>query len=237
MLFNICNIFQCFLTVNKVNERELLQNCVDDIQKNYFKPTDYMIYLNFEHKLENLKFRSNPVIIQTSVNKILTSFRLMRADVYLMEIPSKNTSFVFKRLAKNLEWNPKAKFVIIVENIEEMLFPTLRTLHVLDVIVLLLNSETEIQIYTYFPYDYEREIGDGEVLIDTFVKTSFRNRINLFPNKLPSLLHNFTVRMGYIIYPPYVMDLCSSNRPLCGVELEVIETVSNLTIVYNNLNL
>ncbi|XP_049870292.1 uncharacterized protein LOC126369770 [Pectinophora gossypiella] len=139
----------------------------------------------------------------------------------------------FNYLRKEAEWNPSARFVIIIDNIEdktlEKVFEELLDLHVYNVIVI--NGTNQADIYTYNPFEnfacgrhFDRIISYGQCATTEIS--------NYFPNKLVTGLRNCTLNIAVPHIPPltFHLDKCDlKHKDKCiGTEEYSLKLLSEL---------
>lgn len=221
-----------------VEDFDYLKSCIGVIQRNYFDPNDSIIYLSLCKKSEEFLINSDPIIIQTNYLKQLISYRLAKSSGYIITGTNEQEIVdAVKYLVRSLQWNPRAKFVIILEeetNLKKM-FRILKHYHVYNVIVMFRNGvNSKYTILTYFPYNYLVPEDDRSkaVVINSCVQGKLKKNINLFPNKLPKSWINTTVRLLLFKYPPYVIQNDTrncDNLARCGIEINALTLVSIIT--------
>lgn len=194
------------------------------------KPQDTTVVLNKAESFKELKLNLRPIIIHNNYSKELRFVKLMKTDAYIITLPIEISDELFKSLTLQSQWNPRAKFIIVIhEENTKNLISILRKFYIFNVVILKVLSEEEIAVYTYFPYNKSTfENGRSEVLLSKCISGVLENYVNLFPEKLPQTWKDTVVKVALIKYPPYVLlDNCQ-NVDLCGIEVDVLKLVSHV---------
>jgi hypothetical protein len=149
----------------------------------------------------------------------------------------KDISNQIQKLSNTWDWNPRARFAILVagihkqENSTEQLaadiFADLWLRRVLNVVVMVptlnvLSNVTgtvpALQLYTWFPYHPPGRCADvrDAFLLDRWVvdskgKGKFQYNIPLFPNKVPMDFHGCPMRVSVFEFEPSVMKATSAS--------------------------
>jgi hypothetical protein len=155
---------------------------------------------------------------------IISQYRRYEAAV-------KDISNQIKKLSNTWDWNPRAKFAILVAGIHEQenateqlaadIFADLWLRRVMNAVVMVpvlsvRNNATgtapALQLYTWFPYHPPGRCADvrDAHLLDRWVVDSkgngkFQYNIPLFPNKVPLDFHGCPTRVSVFEFEPSVM--------------------------------
>jgi hypothetical protein len=169
------------------------------------------------------------------------------------------------KLNKRASWNFRARFIFVVEipvnvplqqlsiKIFEGLWKYYSIMNVLliisvkylktndaienTVISLKSASETELLLYSWFPYTSQTHCDKvhSPVLIDRWTsKGEFALKANLFPDKVPKTFQGCKSNVYSYLYPPAVLEM--SPGEYTGFEMNYIKVIFqklNLTPVYN----
>lgn len=165
---------------------------LDRVLKTTVLPSENLLYLsnyqdnNIVVTSSHLKFIYSTNGYQNS-NNIILNINLMvnKIDVYILNLKqSEDLGILFVNLTKMRSWNPRAKFIIILEQYNNELlnelFKILSNYYIYNVIV-----ASNDELFTYFPYKYEnlnKPCLDYEKILTS----------EYFPNKIPKLWRNTT---------------------------------------------
>ncbi|KAJ9598399.1 hypothetical protein L9F63_010921 [Diploptera punctata] len=165
----------------------------------------------------------------------------------------------FKVLVKDKAWNPRAKFVILIENkyeeneqesLAQTIFSELWKHFVVNVIVMIQSSEIydlnfTLNIFTWFPYHPPGRCADiyEPVLLDTCNSEGdnvyFSKNATLFPLKLAKELHGCKLRVSTFELGPMTFDRIvredGTIQFLEGVEVHLLKVLGkylNITVFY-----
>ncbi|XP_031353684.1 uncharacterized protein LOC116178355 [Photinus pyralis] len=196
-----------------------LQRCTTEIQRRYGKSDENVVYISFNDRYRNLQLQG-PVIIQNGLLD-LVYFQWIRAQFYVIEIPRGDFERVFNFLVLTKSWNPRAKFVVFIQDdVLEHLVAILRKYFVYNIVFVLERSEGEIVIMTYHPFNDNNET---QILAECR-NGHFGDDRDLFPDKLPKTWENFPVRLILFAYPPFVIVEKGQNY---GMEVEIFKMVKS----------
>lgn len=186
-----------------------IPECLNNILKNYFKSDTliYLINLNF-----NLEF---PVVYQSSLKPKLRLFEYRKPDFYIL---SQENLFQVLDYLDNFEiFNPRAKFLILTDNVQNYrkTFAKLSSYYIFDAI--LINSETELIT--------------SDLVFHNCSENNFQNNLEITEN-------TSTVQSVFFQDYPYIYE--EQNR-FQGIYYEFFKTVSkslktNLQLVENLKN-
>ncbi|KAK4879851.1 hypothetical protein RN001_007997 [Aquatica leii] len=227
-----CSLLLCLITFVLTNinltpniDVNNLESCINEIQTN-FTSNDFLIYINLNEKFRDLKLHQ-PVILQNKLTD-LKYFQTFKATFYVLILTEDNFEDVFTFLIISYSWNPRAKFLVILEKPFENLFVIAQKYYVFNIIMLIPNDDC-IQLITYYTF---KSAATAE--INTCINGRLQNTASLFPNKLPVDFQNTSVRTIYMTYPPYVIK---NNNLMYGMEVNVLkmmQQVLNINIIYEN---
>lgn len=170
-------------------------------------------------------------------------------------------------LYKRMSWNFRARFIFVAEIhvnvplqqltikiLEEMwkYYSIMNILLVISVTHFKVNdtkkgrlishensSQTDILLYTWFPYTSKTRCDKlhSAVLIDRWTsKGEFVLKANLFPDKVPRTFQGCKSNVNSFLYPPAIMEM--SHGEYAGFEINYLTVIFkkiNLTAVYNIL--
>lgn len=124
-------------------------------------------------------------------------------------------------------WNPRAKFIVIVKQIEMLvqIFEIAWDYYILNINALLLVNNT-VDVYTYFPFNNKNCKPN---LMPKMVQFAVdKNDNNMYPYKVPHNLQACKINMLAIIIPPYVMN--PWKDPTCpgvsGIEVTILHVIA-----------
>uniref|UniRef100_A0A2A4IVU0 Putative ionotropic receptor ligand binding domain-containing protein n=1 Tax=Heliothis virescens TaxID=7102 RepID=A0A2A4IVU0_HELVI len=137
----------------------------------------------------------------------------------------------FIRTTKEPSWNPKARFLIIVYDLDgdlELMFNTFLKLHAINVVVV--NATDDAHLYSYNPFD-NYNCGKRYDEIISYGKCSQAHSYDLYPEKLVTRLQNCTFNVLLTQWPPYTIITANSSNnddPLMnGAEPYLIRTIGD----------
>ena len=133
-----------------------------------------------------------------------------------------------KKLRNNWEWNPRAKFVILVTEIRhvnakllaEDIFAELWTSRVVNSVVLISALDTHLATGTantldvYICSPYQPTVQCSQVkdvvlqdrwILDSRNRSHFLHNTSLFPQKIPNDLHGCPFTVSTFLVPPFIM--------------------------------
>lgn len=150
-------------------------------------------------------------------------------------------------------WNPHANFIVVTSTIAKdpntfaaLIVETLWRNRVLNAIIMIPQTEysNAITIHSWFPFS-------GKNCANSFVRETnivnechngiFLDPAALFPNKVPRNMHNCTVKVRAVIWPPFIIQpkLVTDRNDVNftkGIEILILKTIANVanfTIVYS----
>jgi hypothetical protein len=169
-----------------------------------------------------------------------------------------------QELQKAISWNYRARFVVVTSvhinvSIQELAFKILEEMwkyyNVMDVLTVMsvsnltfndtvldsaipvgINSEIDIQLFTWFPYTSPTHCDKltEAVLLDRWNSDGeFILKVNLFLEKVPKTFHKCSTKIISFIYPPAVME--NSEKRYTGLEVKLVDLLFerlNLTAQY-----
>ncbi|KAF5291709.1 hypothetical protein FQR65_LT11402 [Abscondita terminalis] len=180
---------------------------------------DYLVYINLSEEYSDVKFKQ-PVIFQNKLHD-LKYFQLFKATYYVLIAPEENLPEIFAFLTYSSNWNPRAKFLVVLDKPFEHIFQIVQKYYIFN-ILLLIHYNDDIHIITYFPYE-ENKIEKMDICING----KLSNGIDLFPDKLPKVWHNFTVRTVTVYSPPYVLNF-NQDPEVLGMEVNIVSLLQEL---------
>lgn len=214
-VFNIysANCYSFLPTNLGISDRNIaLGTCVSKILNNHvFK----------ELEITFVDMDSDGDLLPAIANKVTFSFlsreprkkMLVYNNNYL--IHAANISILvekFKYLTEEERWNPRARCLIVLDDIEGDLrevFNQLLNYHVLNTLVV--DGSIDMNLFTYEPFEnfgcgkrYDRIVDYGKCLQP--------NVDNLFPYKLGTGLWNCTVNIEAAVWPPFVLQSPENNH-------------------------
>lgn len=143
----------------------------------------------------------------------------------------------FYRLQRDKEWNPMARFYIIIKHIDvpmQLVFKKLLAYHVNNVIVI----NGDLNIFTYFPFENGacgRRFDEVHMLSHCMAS----DLPDLFPNKLINGLKNCTFKVLATHFPPYVVEgkgkKVKPGLEQCALEMLAKIEKFNLTYEFSNI--
>lgn len=233
-LYSFTYLVYMNILMPKLRQNEtFLRDCVSEIQKEYFKSDDFVIYMNTEEKYNDLILNLKPIVIQNRNEKEIISFYYVKADAYIITISDTRIHTTIEFLTRTSQWNSRAKFIIIFDGNLFNLFEILNKYYIFNIVVLVLKSEEEIEVFSYFPYDFSIPESNRNypVLLNICFKDKLQKDVILFPNKLPEKWDNITVGIILMELPPYVIYRSCNDRSQTGIEMRVLRLVSIFVFV------
>ncbi|KAJ8721690.1 hypothetical protein PYW07_002465 [Mythimna separata] len=233
-------VVQCQVTLPPYRSKnEQIHHCVVGILNKYFTERQEFSYVNMDTDDEELL-----KTIHSTQNFSL----LMRSTTHQSEIPnqgylinSKNVpTFIqyFEYLMTDPTWNPYARFLIIVESLQNdelrVIFDELLRLHVSNVVIL--NGTDDAHLFTYNPFE---NYACGKYYNDVI---SFglcsQTTQDLYPNKLVTGLKNCTFKASLAHRPPFGINPLRSDgkKTMLGTEeyiLKVLSEMEQFTVISN----
>ncbi|KAK4880992.1 hypothetical protein RN001_004311 [Aquatica leii] len=186
------------------------------------------------------------IVIKKSKHTISDESYIKKIDNYIIQIRLiAELTDVLQLLRNYPTWNALARFLIISsntfstpKNVASILIEQLWSNHIMNGIVLLVDSEnkTLFTAYSWFPYSNSLcSNNDNEILeIDQCSYGKFKFGKNWYPNKIPSNLNGCSLRVMPVVWPPYVLPT-DTDVFTDGVEIKLINTMSkvaNFSVVY-----
>lgn len=195
--------------------------CVCSIIKKYFSESNQITFVDInsqEDLLRALEGNVNVTFISRTPHVRLSKYN----HIYLIHARGINDfAENFHHLTKEKDWNPRSKFLIIVNDIVgdlRAIFDELLKYHATNALVV--EGRESMNMYTYEPFE---NFGCGKRYDDIvyFGKCLQPNVGNLFPDKTKTGLRNCTFNVESAHWPPFATD---PNRVIVrGVEQAVLK--------------
>lgn len=205
--------------------RENLNHCVNNISENYFLNEDFIIILDFQ---EN-SFRINKPTVLYNDLKYFPLFLLDKIDAYIILLKNEtNLKSVLQFLSNTQSWNPRGKFIINLEgkNITET-FGIFYYYFIFNIVVLKENFGKEIEIFTYFPYNYS---NSNDITKPLLIGSCTLYKINastyLFSNKFTKTWNSTVIKIATIQYAPYVQKRRTNAGN--GLEITILDIAQSI---------
>lgn len=143
-------------------------------------------------------------------------------DFYLLIVDSVKSLQHFLRILNTYTMdNPDGKFIIyyprqqIVEFDE--IFQICWTYYIINIVIIHYNGF----IYSYYPFKKNK---CGNVIQSEFLGFCNETIANVFPNKIPLVTNNCTLKLIALKIPPYVINMTDSRNP--GVEVMIVREIA-----------
>lgn len=175
------------------------------------------------------------------VKSTVTMFNIKFENIYLklkydmiVIITQKfeNFKFMLRTLKKNINWNPRARFLIGYVGSENItiFFELSWSYFVLNINLISNNGS----IYTYFPYNNGL---CGNIIKSEYLLTCDVNNLAPYFSKIPSNLYGCEFRIMPYPMIPYIMNISAPKTEpnLAGLEVTIMDTLAkkiNFSVVY-----
>ncbi|XP_047019410.1 uncharacterized protein LOC124629850 [Helicoverpa zea] len=193
---------------------EKLIQCVIGIIREYFTGSKVITYVGNSYQNEELLKALNNANIMSVITRRSTIKRTSKHQAYL--ITASNATYFSQRFIKTTKepsWNPNARFLIIVNDLDgdlTLMFNTFLKLHANNVIVV--NATDDAHLYSYNPFD-NYNCGKRYDEIIEYGKCSQAHSYDLYPKKLVTGLKNCTFNILITQWPPYtIINTNDSNN-------------------------
>lgn len=207
------------LKINRYFFEENISECVTTISN-----TVGMEYSTFITSPQNFDLRiSGPFFnfqITAYFNTISESHK---SDVYIVILDNlQQCNAWFKKMYYLISWNPNGKFIIhLRDNLNNFIkiFELAWRYYILNILVVVI-SEGEIFVHTYFPYNSD----NCTVNLSTNFLFKCGDKYlpkSIFPQKVPNNLKGCQLRMLALKLPPYVINPELSKDKIKEVGIEV----------------
>lgn len=211
----LANIFALVLSsyaseiiLKKLQNETDLQKCLNLIVP-LLPEKPVVNFLNFNKNYSSLDLKNTPTIRGNKIEIII------KTNVVLLTIKEENFESVFMSLNKSLEWNPRARFIVIFEGKVSKLFVTLKKYFVFNFIVISIKSSVEVFLWSPLIYN------STETVIGSCVDGKSTGYLTL-----PKAWINQIVKIVSIPYPPFVRRTKYKNGvKYIGNEVSLIEEV------------
>ncbi|KAK5641582.1 hypothetical protein RI129_010129 [Pyrocoelia pectoralis] len=220
-LLTIIDNFDAFNLTWLTNENLThLQSCINEIQYRHANPEDIIFFINLDPKYRYLKLHG-PIVIQNELREV-AQFQLMHVNFYIIVVPKGYFERIFNFLVLSTNWNPRAKFVLLLqEDLLKDFLVILQKYFVYNVLFLVEKTHSDVDIMTYYPFT----LASNEFqILGGCHNGKLRDDRNLFPNKLLKNWKNYPVSIILFHFPPYII---LENDQTQGIELSLFEIVSN----------
>lgn len=202
-----------------------LNLCLQLITSQYFQRDDFIIIFNPNDKLTFYYSSNVPVIIQSFQN--VKEFQYKLTDSYIINVDDVDEFVkIIQIISVQETFNPRARTVVIIQQITPQLFTILNKMLIRNVVIL---ENRLFNIYTYFPYEMEdfNRPQTAPKWINRCINGKLQNDNKLFPEKLPKLWRNSTLHVGYLLLEPFVICLnCDTIMP--GFEIDVMNVLQSI---------
>ncbi|KAJ9592814.1 hypothetical protein L9F63_015505 [Diploptera punctata] len=163
--------------------------------------------------------------------------------------------FQILQLKSSREWNPRAKFLIILLNVQDFaseeiqknlsrkILTVLWSWKVINVVILMEceqhnfifeKNDSLVNIYTWFPYNDSNNCEDvtNVILMDNWtVDQKFRLGTTLFPNKVSDNLHGCPLKISSFNFEPMIIGMEDKEDGTVdfkgGLEIEMVKMFAN----------
>lgn len=219
-----------------------LTSCIINIIKTYFScGIDFTIINMNDEIIETLKNISvNPchsIFIRNNITNENSNFN----DAYIITTTDlEKLTIDFKYLSFDIFFNTRARFIVIVKSTKhplEKIFNVFLQYKILNVILIVNSSSDDVKVYTYFPYE-DGACGGYFNRIKMIDNCNHTEKTNYFPNKVPKILGNCTIKIiTHSIVPEVVLKPHNIYHDgAIGVDqyvFNVIASVENITLNYS----
>lgn len=172
---------------------------------------------NTSGSITKITFSGTPLFSKLSVTELIILFleNIEQFENWLTR--SENNKF----------WNPRAKFIISIKQIEmlDRIFEIAWDYYIININVLLSINNT-VEVYTYFPYNYK---NCNPNLMPKFVLYCDNEiDINMYPDKVPNNLQGCKINVVAILIPPYVINPWGdkSHPSKSGIEVTILHIIA-----------
>ncbi|XP_049823905.1 uncharacterized protein LOC126265691 [Aethina tumida] len=185
-------------------------SCLDNLIKKYIslnKLTDSIVLTN---SILNLTL---PVVVQSPPYDL--AFKYRRVDVYVLELDAEDLEFWLRNDRQH--FNPRALFVLLMDNFSNTLLPLFVKHHVYKVLLIF-----NLQIFGFNPYVFENVYEEDL----SWSKIGSCNSVSFFDvsfvGHLPKTWRNTTMKMLVKEVTPFSFI---SNNLITGFEYDIYKTV------------
>lgn len=196
-----------------------IQKCLVDIVEDSVNPKGIVVEVASKEFVPHIPIPK--ILFNPYVESSVTISHLL-PDAYIIETTgADDLDCLLYKLVRTRFWNPRAKFVINHKGNSaeaKKLFGILLTYHILNVVAVIKETLSKINLYTYFPYTNTNSVTP------VLIGSCEGNLTALFQSKLPHNWKNFTLRTALKRYPPFTF---SSNSTYKGFELNVLEMLED----------
>lgn len=212
------NLISCILTVVRLHFRCNLTFTLVNINEQY---SDIIKQIS-ENSCYKYVIRNN-ISLEDSISN--EAFIIRSSGL-------RNLAIEMEHLSYGIFWKPTSKFIIIIDNTEEVIdiyeiFKVILNFKILNVIVLYEDPNKELDVYTYFPYE---DGACGRSFAGAVKLGNCSNDINYYPDKLKNGLNNCTINIAINENVPHVIFPDSKNvkKGSIGLEQYVLETIASI---------
>lgn len=216
-------ILQELLTIQTKNEE--LKKCVVNVSELNFGMKEHVLYSHWNKNVTDLKeiVSKYPTQVYHSRGK---TFRVLlnifiKFSAYVIVVKTTNLEDNLKVLASMIRFNPRAKFIIILEgSVSINIWRILVRYYIINVVVV---QTEDLELFTYFPYKYENL---REPDLETFNLGSCwdhdTSKGSLSLEKIPKQWRNTTIIVAYMPLKPYVLNVTAHE----GIEVKLVDMMS-----------
>ncbi|XP_026753088.2 uncharacterized protein LOC113513293 [Galleria mellonella] len=211
-------------------EKEDILDCVSDITRKYFSKGDEITYFDVNSDDDTVFQAINNIIHASFISRTLTKrLKTIPNEGYIIfaghaqELVNK---FVY--FTREPQWNPYARFLIIIKSLDaelEDIFNVFLKFHVINVVVI--NGTSDCDLYTYNPFE-DYGCGKRFTKIIHYGKCRKPAVDDIFPNKLITGFRNCTIIISAPHWPPYSIDPSRNVTPSTGIEQYMFQIISEL---------
>lgn len=206
VLFCLTTMCFCSLEVIQQADSDKSRQCLKKIMENYANPKT-VIVTNMD--LVDLGWTYQTMQCNDAD---FVYFDIKKADFYVIELDN-NASTTIDTLAKQYSFNPRAKAIFLTNDVNVDLFKQIDYYYLINAVVL---NKLTYKVYINFPYVNEDSNNPSENYVEL---GDCLEDLDLFPNKIPKQWRNTTVKLNYILVPPFVTcPPCDEKR---GYEVEL----------------
>lgn len=214
------------IAITDSEETNVLENCVNKILSLYILPNEVSILT--VNSYIRIEVPSINMFVETT-SEIPVAKGKQKPDAYLMVLTSNADNLFFKLIQATL-WNPKAKFLIIINDDSEDIFTNLNKFYLNKVVVLKYRrSERLVSLYDYKIVEDNRPVP---IKIGNCTQTNLNTDYELFNNTNKKRTIR-TLSVLAEVVPPYFITTSRGHNP------NAIKTISEqlgIQPVYSRLN-
>ncbi|XP_059051435.1 uncharacterized protein LOC131846204 [Achroia grisella] len=211
-------------------DKQHLLDCIVNVTEQYFAKGEEITYFDINSDdnqvLQVVNNNMHVSLISRTQAKRLKTVQNVGYVIFAKH--AKELVEKFTNFTREPQWNPYARFLIIISTFDtklEHVFNVLLKFHVVNVVIV--NGTGDCDLYTYDPFE-NNGCGKKYARIIQYGKCRQPAVTNLFPNKLVAGLRNCTITIGAPHWPPYSIDPNKNTTKLTGIEQYMFQIISEL---------